>query len=113
MDTGILWSLIGSFTNVFILTRIAQYFLKRFKVEDRKRAFLTFFIVAALDLIGLYLFFKQDIAIALHGWLFYYLPFFYFSTKLNKKHTKTSGRLSRSFWYIYHPANFSNLDAFP
>lgn len=75
MDTGILWSLIGSFTNVFILTRIAQYLLKRMKVEDRKRAFLTFFIVAALDFIGLYLFFKQDIAIALHGWLFYYLPF--------------------------------------
>ncbi len=75
MDTGILWSLIGSFTNVFILTRIAQYFLKRMKVEDRKRAFLTFFIVSALDLIGLYLFFKQDIALALHGWLFYYLPF--------------------------------------
>ena len=75
MDTGILWSLIGSFTNVFILTRIAQYFLKRFKVEDRRRAFFTFFIVSALDLIGLYLFFKQDIALALHGWLFYYLPF--------------------------------------
>ncbi len=74
MNTGILWSLIGSFTNVFILTRIAQYFLKRTSIDDRKRAFLVFFIVAALDLIGLYIFFKE-ITLALHGWLFYYLPF--------------------------------------
>ncbi len=74
MDTGILWSLIGSFTNVFILTRIAHYFLKRTKMDDRKRAFVVFFIVAALDLIGLFLFFKE-ITLALHGWLFYYLPF--------------------------------------
>lgn len=75
MDTGILWSLIGSFTNVFILTRIAQYFLKRFsKVEDRKRAFIVFFIVAAIDLIGLF-FFLQDVRLALQGWFFYYLPF--------------------------------------
>ncbi len=74
MDTGILWSLIGSFTNVFILTRILQYFLKRTKLEDRRRAYLVFFIVAAIDLIGLYFFFG-NIPLALHGWLFYYVPF--------------------------------------
>ncbi|NIR16497.1 MAG: hypothetical protein GWN86_22265 [Desulfobacterales bacterium] len=43
-------------------------------MDDRKRAFVVFFIVAALDLIGLFLFFKE-ITLALHGWLFYYLPF--------------------------------------
>jgi len=74
MNTGILWSLIGSFTNVFILTRVLQYLLKRTNLEDRKRAFLVFFIVALIDLIGLYFFFKE-IPLALHGWLFYYLPF--------------------------------------
>lgn len=74
MDTGILWSLIGSFTNVFILTRIAQYFLKRTSMDDRKRAFVVFFLVAALDFIGLFFFFKE-ITLALHGFLFYYMPF--------------------------------------
>jgi len=74
MDTGILWSLIGSFTNVFILTRVLQYLLKRTNLEDRKRAFVVFSIVATIDLIGLYFFFN-DIPLALHGWLFYYLPF--------------------------------------
>jgi hypothetical protein len=74
MDTGILWSLIRSFTNVFILTRVLQYLLKRTNLEDRKRAFIVFFIVASIDLIGLYFFFN-DIPLALHGWLFYYVPF--------------------------------------
>lgn len=75
MDTGVLWSLIGSFTNVFILTRIMQYFLKRFsRVEDRKRAFIVFITIAVIDLIGLF-FFLQDVQLALQGWLFYYLPF--------------------------------------
>jgi len=74
MDTGILWSLIGSFTNVFILTRVAQYLLKRTSLEDRRRAFVVFFIVASIDLIGLYYFFK-DVRIGLHAWLFYYVPF--------------------------------------
>ncbi|MEM7008106.1 MAG: hypothetical protein AAF462_03140 [Thermodesulfobacteriota bacterium] len=74
MDMGILWSLIGSFTNVFILTRIAHYFLKRTRMDDRKRAFVVFFIVAVLDLIGLMIFFKE-IKLAFQGWFFYYLPF--------------------------------------
>lgn len=74
MDTGILWSLIGSFTNVFILTRVLQYLFKRTNLEDKKRAYLVFFIVASIDIIGLYFFF-HDIRLALHGWLFYYLPF--------------------------------------
>jgi len=74
MDTGILWSLLGSFTNVFILTRVAQYLLKRTSLEDRRRAFLVFFVVAFIDLVGLYYFF-HDVRIALHAWLFYYVPF--------------------------------------
>ncbi|MEK6224491.1 MAG: hypothetical protein N2A97_06480 [Thermodesulfobacteriales bacterium] len=77
MDTGILWSLIGSFTNVFILTRIAQYFFKRFtKVDDRKRAFIVFFIVAVLDLIGLLIALKdKGMSSGLYYWLFFFMPF--------------------------------------
>jgi len=74
MDTGILWSLIGSFTNVFILTRVLQYLLKRTNLEDRKRAFVVFSIVAVIDLVGLFFFFG-NLLLALHGWLFYYVPF--------------------------------------
>jgi hypothetical protein len=74
MDTGVLWSLVGSFTNVFLLTRALQYLLKRTSLEDRKRAYLVFFIVATVDLIGLYYFLKDE-RLALQGWLFYYLPF--------------------------------------
>ena len=74
MDTGILWLLIQSFTSVFILTRVLQYFFKRMSLEDRRRAYLVFLIVASIDIIGLYFFF-HDIRLALHGWLFYYVPF--------------------------------------
>jgi len=74
MDTGILWSLVGSFTNVFLLTRVFQYLLKKTNLEDRKRAYLVFLIVAVIDLIGLY-FFLKEVRLALQGWLFYYLPF--------------------------------------
>ena len=76
MDTGILWSLVGSFTNVFLLTRAFQYLLKKTKLEDRKRAFLVFFIVAVLDLIGLFIAFRdKGISSALYYWLFFFLPF--------------------------------------
>jgi len=74
MDTGILWSLISSFTSVLVLTRILQYLLKRTNLEDRMRAYVVFFVVAVFDLIGLYFYFGS-IALALQGWLFYYLPF--------------------------------------
>ena len=74
MDTGILWSLVSSFTSVFILTRLLQYLLKRTNLEDRKSAYVVFFIVAVFDLIGLYFYFS-NITLALQGWLFYYLPF--------------------------------------
>ncbi|MFA9407900.1 MAG: hypothetical protein ACERKJ_03590 [Candidatus Dadabacteria bacterium] len=74
MDTGILWSLISSFTSVFVLTRILQYLLKRTNLEDRTRAYVVFFVVAVFDLIGLYFYF-DGITLALQGWLFYYLPF--------------------------------------
>ena len=74
MDTGILWSLISSFTSVFVLTRLLQYLLKRTNLEDRKRAYLVFFIVSVFDLVGLYFYFN-GITLALQGFLFYYLPF--------------------------------------
>jgi len=74
MDTAILWSLISSFTSVFILTRLLQYLLKRTNLEDRKRAYLVFFIVSVFDLVGLYFYFN-GITLALQGFLFYYLPF--------------------------------------
>ena len=74
MSNLIIWQLIGSFTNVFLLTRTAQYFLKRTKLEDRKRAYVVFFIVASIDLIGLVMFFGGP-RMGLHVWLFYYLPF--------------------------------------
>lgn len=74
MDTGILWFLIGGFTNAFILTRVLQYFLKRTSLEDRRRAYLVFSIVASLDIIGLYRAY-HDVRLALHVWLFYFVPF--------------------------------------
>ena len=74
MSGLIVWQLIGSFTNVFILTRTAHYFLKRTRMTDRKRAYVVFFLVASLDLIGLVLFFG-GLRIGLHVWLLYYLPF--------------------------------------
>ncbi len=74
MDTTILWSLISSFTSVFILTRLLQYILKRTNIEDRKRAYVVFLIVSVFDLVGLYFYFN-GITLALQGFLFYYLPF--------------------------------------
>jgi len=74
MDTAILWSLISSFTSVFVLTRLLQYLLKRTKLEDRRRAYLVFFLVSVFDLVGLYFYFNS-ITLALQGFLFYYLPF--------------------------------------
>lgn len=76
MDTGVLWTLIGSFTNVLILTRLLQYLLKRFKLEDRKRAYIVFFVVAIIDLIGLVIAFREkSLTSGLYYWLFFYLPF--------------------------------------
>ena len=75
MSGLIVWQLIGSFTNVFLLTRTANYFLKRFsRLADRKRAYVVFFLIALIDLIGLVLFFGGLLS-GLHFWLFYYLPF--------------------------------------
>lgn len=74
MSGLIVWQLIGSFTNVFLLTRIAQYFLKRSRLTDRKRAYVVFSLIASIDLIGLVLFFG-GLRLGLHFWLFYYLPF--------------------------------------
>lgn len=100
MDTGILWSLIGSFTNVFILTRISQYFFKRFtKVDDRKRAYLTFLIVGVMDLIGLVIAFRdKGVLSGLYYWLFFFLPFLVMwllkdlmEASRNKKHQEALG----------------------
>ena len=74
MSGLIVWQLIGSFTNVFLLTRTADYFLKRTRLTDRKRAYVVFFFIALLDLVGLVLFFG-GLRIGLHVWLMYYMPF--------------------------------------
>ena len=74
MSGLIIWQLIGSFTNVFLLTRTLDYFLKRTRVADRKRAYIVFFTIALIDLAGLVLFFG-GLRVGLHVWLFYYLPF--------------------------------------
>ena len=74
MSGLIVWQLIGSFTNVFLLTRIAQYFLKRTRLSDRRRAYVVFFLIASIDLVGLVVFFG-GIRTGLHVWLLYYLPF--------------------------------------
>ena len=75
MSGLIVWQLIGSFTNVFLLTRTANYFLKRLSgLSDKKRAYTVFFLIALIDLIGLVLFF-DGLRMGLHVWGFYYLPF--------------------------------------
>lgn len=74
MDTGIMWSLVSSFTSVFILTRLLQYILKRTNLEDRRRAYIVFFVVSIFDLVGLYFYF-HSMTLAIQGFLFYYLPF--------------------------------------
>jgi 4-hydroxybenzoate polyprenyltransferase len=74
MSGLIVWQLIGSFTNVFLLTRATQYFLKRTRLGDRKRAYVVFILIGLLDLIGLILFFG-GLRMGLHTWLFYYAPF--------------------------------------
>ena len=74
MSNLIIWQLIGSFTNVFLLTRTVQYFLRRTRLGDRKRAYVVFILIASIDLIGLEMFFGGP-RMGLHVWLFYYLPF--------------------------------------
>ena len=74
MSGLIVWQLIGSFTNVFLLTRVAQYFLRMTKLPGKKRAYIVFFLIASIDLVGLVLFFG-GLRMGLHVWLFYYLPF--------------------------------------
>ena len=74
MSGLIVWQLLGSFTNVFLLTRVAQYFLKMTRMRGKTRAYVVFFLVASIDLVGLVLFFG-GMRIGLHVWLLYYLPF--------------------------------------
>ena len=74
MSGLIVWQLIGSFTNVFLLTRVTQYFLRMTKLSGKKRAYITFFLIASIDLVGLVLFFGGP-RMGVHVWLFYYLPF--------------------------------------
>lgn len=74
MSGLIIWQLIGSFTNVFLLTRTAQYFLKRSRLDDKKRAYVVFALIGLIDLVGLIMFF-DGLRMGFHVWLFYYLPF--------------------------------------
>ena len=74
MSGLIVWQLLGSFTNVFLLTRVAQYFLKMTRMRGKTRAYVVFLLVASIDLVGLVLFFG-GMRMGLHVWLLYYLPF--------------------------------------
>ena len=74
MSGLIVWQLIGSFTNVFLLTRVTQYFLKMTRMSGRKRAYVVFFLISSIDMIGLVVFFG-GVRMGLHAFLLYYLPF--------------------------------------
>ena len=74
MSNLIIWQLIVSFTNVFLLTRAVQYFLKKTSLEDRKRAYVVFISIGLLDLIGLIMVFN-GLRMGIYTWLLYYAPF--------------------------------------
>ncbi len=70
----IIWPLLSGFTNAFLLTRVVQYFLKFTKLPGKTRAYITFFLISSIDLIGLVIYFG-DIRNGLSALLFFYMPF--------------------------------------
>ena len=74
MPKAMIWSLIGAFINVTVLSRVGQWLLKKRISNDYRRAFLVFGIVALIDFARLW-FLYDDILVALHTMLFYFLPF--------------------------------------
>ncbi len=74
MNSLIIWTLAGAFINVTVLTRVAQYLLRKTSLRDKKRAIVVFIIVGIIDLLGLTLFFKS-VSVGIQFMIFYYLPF--------------------------------------
>ncbi len=74
MNWIMIWSLVGAFVNVTVLTRLLNRVLKKPIPDGYKRAFLVFGVVGLLDLIGLWVLYK-DLRLSLHLMLFYFVPF--------------------------------------
>ena len=74
MSGLIIWQLLGSFTNVFLLTRVTQYFLKFTKLSGKKRAYITFILISSIDFVGLVIF-TGSIRDGISALLFFYMPF--------------------------------------
>ncbi|MEQ9619444.1 MAG: hypothetical protein RIG61_09755 [Deltaproteobacteria bacterium] len=73
MDTLMMWRLVGAFINVTILSRAAQWILKRWVSNPYKRAALVFVIVAAIDFLGMWSLY-DDLSTGAYVVLFYYIP---------------------------------------
>jgi Ca2+/Na+ antiporter len=67
------YSLIGAFINVTLLTRVANWLLKNMIPKDYYRAFIVFGIVTVFDFI-IWIFNKGP-KTAFHTMMLYYLPF--------------------------------------
>lgn len=68
-----IWRLVGAFINVTILSRAAQWGLKRWVFNPYKRAALVFVIVAGIDFLGMWSLY-DDLTTGAYVVLFYYLP---------------------------------------
>jgi len=66
-------SLLGAFINVTLLTRGAQWLLKKKIRNDKYRAFIVFGAVTSVDFTVWSI--KKDLPSAIHIMLFYYIPF--------------------------------------
>ncbi len=73
MDTLMMWRLIGAFINVTILSRAAQWILKRWVHSPFKRALLVFAIVLVIDFLGVWNLYGNPAAGA-YIMLLYYVP---------------------------------------
>jgi len=74
MDGLIIWQLLDAFLKMLVLTRVAQYLLRKTSLTARKRAYTVFFSITVITFIGLFLTFKV-IQLTFSIWLFYYVPF--------------------------------------
>ena len=73
MNTPMLWRLIGAFINVTILSRGAQFLLKRWIQNPYRRAYVVLAAVAVLDFAGIWAMYRS-LATSFYVMLFYYLP---------------------------------------
>lgn len=68
-----MWRLVGAFINVTILSRAAQWILKRWVSNPYKRAALVFVIVTGIDFLGMWSLY-DDLSTGAYLVLFYYIP---------------------------------------